>query len=142
MSAPSSANVTQGSPGTTGRREQPKPLALASIEMFHPTGDRVLVLPAPPDAKFRGVHVPDQSKEKPQRGIVVAVGPGKQCDGCGGVHIIPRVRVGDTVYYGKYAGGEIQIENDTLLIMREEEIVGIVKQPVPKVQGELPLREM
>jgi len=85
-----------------------------------PINDRVVVQPAPADAKTSGgIIIPDTAKEKPQRGKVVAVGPGKD-------DLKMTVKKGDTVLYGKYAGQELQYEGKDLLIMREDDILVIL----------------
>lgn len=85
-----------------------------------PINDRVVVEPAPADAKTSGgIIIPDTAKEKPQRGKVVAVGPGKD-------DVKMTVKKGDTVLYGKYAGQELQYEGKDLLIMREDDILVIL----------------
>ncbi|HXD79733.1 MAG TPA: co-chaperone GroES [Puia sp.] len=85
-----------------------------------PLADRVIVKPAPAEEKTAGgIIIPDTAKEKPQRGTVVAAGPGKKDEPV-------TVKIGDTVLYGKYAGTEIQIEGDDFLIMRESDILAIV----------------
>ena len=85
-----------------------------------PLHDRVIVKPAPAEEKTAGgIIIPDTAKEKPQRGVVIAAGPGKKDEPM-------AVKAGDTVLYGKYAGTEIQIEGDDLLIMRESDILAIV----------------
>jgi chaperonin GroES len=85
-----------------------------------PLHDRVIVKPAKAEEKTAGgIIIPDTAKEKPQRGVVVAAGPGKKDEPV-------TVKVGDTVLYGKYAGTEIQFEGDDLLIMRESDILAIV----------------
>ena len=85
-----------------------------------PLADRVLVEPVAADLKTAsGIIIPDTAKEKPQKGQVVAVGTGK-------VDEPMTVKIGDTVLYGKYAGTEIQIEGQDLLIMRESDILAIV----------------
>lgn len=85
-----------------------------------PLADRVLVEPAPAEEKTTGgIIIPDTAKEKPQKGKVVAVGPGKKDEPL-------TVKEGDMVLYGKYAGTEITFESDTYLIMRESDIVAIV----------------
>jgi chaperonin GroES len=85
-----------------------------------PLSDRVIVKPAPAEEKTAGgIIIPDTAKEKPQRGTVVAAGPGKKDEPV-------TVKVGDTVLYGKYSGTEIQIEGDDFLIMRESDILAIV----------------
>lgn len=85
-----------------------------------PLADRVLVEPAAAEEKTAsGIIIPDTAKEKPQKGKVVAVGPGKKDE--------PTVvKVGDEVLYGKYAGTELNIEGVDYLIMRESDILAIV----------------
>ncbi|MEL6190853.1 MAG: co-chaperone GroES [Bacteroidota bacterium] len=85
-----------------------------------PLADRVLVEPAPAEDKTAsGIIIPDTAKEKPQRGPVVAVGPGKKDEPT-------TVKEGDTVLYGKYSGTEISLEGTDYLIMRESDILAIV----------------
>ena len=86
---------------------------------FNPQGDRVLVEPAAAEEKTAGgIIIPDTAKEKPQKGTVVAIGPGKKKDE-------PiTLKVGDHVLYGKYSGTEITIEGKEYLIMRQDDIFG------------------
>jgi len=85
-----------------------------------PLHDRVIVKAAAAEEKTAGgIIIPDTAKEKPQRGVVVAVGTGKKDEPM-------TVKVGDTVLYGKYAGTEIAVEGQDLLIMRESDILAIV----------------
>lgn len=85
-----------------------------------PLADRVLVEPAAAEEKTAGgIIIPDTAKEKPQKGIIVAVGNGKPDEPM-------TVKEGDTVLYGKYAGTEINIEGKDYLIMREADIFAIV----------------
>ena len=85
-----------------------------------PLHDRVIVQAAAAEEKTAGgIIIPDTAKEKPQRGIVVAAGPGKKDEPV-------TVKVGDNVLYGKYAGTEIQVEGADYLIMRESDILAIV----------------
>jgi len=85
-----------------------------------PLHDRVIVKPAKSDEKTAGgIIIPDTAKEKPQRGVVVAAGPGKKDEPV-------TVKTGDTILYGKYAGTEIQLNGDDLLIMRESDILAIL----------------
>lgn len=85
-----------------------------------PINDRVVVKPAPAEEKTKGgLILPDNAKEKPQRGEVVAVGPGKDGKAL-------TVQVGDIVLYGKYAGQEISHEGQDYLIMREDDILIIL----------------
>ena len=83
---------------------------------LRPLADRVLVLPAPAEEKTAGgIIIPDTAKEKPQKGTVVAVGPGKKDEPM-------TVKVGDTVLYGKYSGTEITLDGTHYLIMKESDI--------------------
>ncbi|MBP9689921.1 MAG: co-chaperone GroES [Bacteroidia bacterium] len=85
-----------------------------------PLADRVLVEPAAAEEKtIGGIIIPDTAKEKPQKGIVVAVGSGKKDEPM-------TVKAGDTVLYGRYAGTEITVEGKDYLIMREADIFAIV----------------
>ena len=85
-----------------------------------PINDRVVVKPAPAEEKTTGgIIIPDTAKEKPQRGEVVAVGPGKDGN-------LMTVQVGDTVLYGKYAGTELSYEGQDYLIMREDDILVVL----------------
>lgn len=85
-----------------------------------PLQDRVLVKPADAETKTAGgIIIPDSAKEKPQRGTVVAAGPGKKDEPT-------SVKKGDTILYGKYSGTEIQIEGEDYLIMRESDIFAIL----------------
>ena len=85
-----------------------------------PLADRVLIEPAAAESTTAsGIIIPDTAKEKPQRGTVVAVGPGKKDEPT-------TVSVGDNVLYGKYAGTELTIEGADYLIMRESDLLAIV----------------
>ena len=85
-----------------------------------PINDRVVVKPAPAEEKTKGgIIIPDTAKEKPQRGEVIAVGPGKE-------GVKPTVSKGDIVLYGKYAGQELNYEGVDYLIMREDDILVIL----------------
>jgi len=92
-------------------------MANVNIQPLH---DRVIVKPAQAEEKTAGgIIIPDTAKEKPQKGTVVAAGPGKKDEPM-------SVKTGDTVLYGKYAGTEISVEGDDFLIMRESDILAIV----------------
>lgn len=94
---------------------------MASIK---PLADRVLVKPEPAEEKTSsGIIIPDTAKEKPQRGTIVAAGPGKVENGN---KIDMSVKKGDKVLYGKYSGTEITLDGEDYLIMRESDILGIV----------------
>ncbi|MDP4291390.1 MAG: co-chaperone GroES [Bacteroidota bacterium] len=85
-----------------------------------PLADRVLVEPAAAELKTAGgIIIPDTAKEKPQKGVVVAVGNGKKDEPI-------TVKEGDTVLYGKYAGTEINLDGKDYLIMRESDILAII----------------
>ncbi|MDG3584083.1 MULTISPECIES: co-chaperone GroES [Galbibacter] len=85
-----------------------------------PLADRVLIEPLAAETKTAsGIIIPDNAKEKPQKGTVVAVGPGTKDEKV-------TVKVGDTVLYGKYAGTELKLEGTDYLIMRESDILAIV----------------
>lgn len=84
-----------------------------------PLADRVLVAPAATEEKTAGgIYIPDTAKEKPQKGEVVAVGPGKKDEPL-------TVKVGDRVLYGKYSGTELQLDGKTYLIMKESDIYAV-----------------
>jgi chaperonin GroES len=90
-----------------------------------PLSDRVVIKPAPPDEKVQGgIIIPDTAKEKPQKGEIVAVGPGKVSDA--GQTIAPAVKVGDMVLYGKYSGTEVTIDGEDYLIVRESDILAVI----------------
>ena len=85
-----------------------------------PLGDRVLVEPLEADTKTAsGIIIPDNAKEKPQKGTIVAVGNGKKDEPL-------TVKVGDVVLYGKYGGTELKLEGKDYLMMRESDILAIV----------------
>ena len=90
-----------------------------------PLSDRVVIKPAEPDEKVQGgIIIPDTAKEKPQKGKIVAVGPGKASDT--GEIIAMTVKVGDSVLYGKYSGTEVTIDNEDYLIVRESDILAVI----------------
>jgi chaperonin GroES len=96
---------------------------MASIK---PLGDRVVVRPEPADEKTdSGLYIPDSAQEKPQRGTVVSVGPGRVENG---TRIDMTVEEGDEVLYGKYAGTEVTLDRDEYLIMRETDIFGVIDE--------------
>jgi chaperonin GroES len=93
---------------------------------IRPLQDRVIVKRLEEEEKTKGgIIIPDTAKEKPQEGKVIAVGKGKVTeDG----KVIPLdVKVGDKILFGKYSGTEIKLEGEELLIMREEDILGIIE---------------
>jgi chaperonin GroES len=91
---------------------------------IRPLNDRVLVLREDEEEKSAGgIIIPDTAKEKPQRGKVVATGPGKMAED--GKRIPLAVKTGDRVLFGKYAGSEIKIDNVEHVFMREDDILSI-----------------
>ena len=94
---------------------------------FTPLHDRILVRRLEEGETIRGgIIIPDSAKEKPQEGEVVSVGKGKSNDE--GKVFPLDVKAGDTILFGKYSGTEIKIDGEEYLIMREEEVLGIIKK--------------
>lgn len=91
-----------------------------------PLNDRILVKRVEEDSKTAGgIFIPDSAKEKPQRGEVVAAGGGRTTDD--GKKIPLEVKIGDQILFGKYSGTEFKLEGNEYLMMREEDVLGIVK---------------
>ncbi|OIP27748.1 MAG: co-chaperone GroES [Dehalococcoidia bacterium CG2_30_46_19] len=87
-----------------------------------PLGDRVVIKPTPKEEVSKGgIVIPDTVKEKPQEGKIIAVGPGKLSED--GKRIAMEVKVGDKVIYSKYAGAEIKVDDEELIIVRESDIL-------------------
>jgi chaperonin GroES len=94
---------------------------------IRPLHDRVIVRRIEEGEQVRGgIIIPDSAKEKPQEGEVIAAGEGKYKDD--GTRQSLDVKVGDRVLFGKYSGSEIKIDGDEFLIMREDEILGILER--------------
>ena len=89
-----------------------------------PLGDRLIVKPIERETMKGGIIIPDTAKEKPMEGEVVAAGPGKADDK--GNRAPMDVKVGDKVLYGKYSGTEIKLDDETYLIIHQDEILGIL----------------
>ena len=90
-----------------------------------PLADRVLVKPAPAEEKtVGGIIIPDTAQEKPSRGAVVAVGQGTKDE-------TMVLKAGDNVLYGKYAGTEVEIDGEKLLIMRQSDVLAVVEKNHP-----------
>ena len=87
---------------------------------IQPLADRVLVLPAPAEEKVGGIIIPDTAKEKPLNGTIVAVGEGTKDENM-------ILKEGDNVLYGKYAGTELEYEGKKYLMMRQSDVLAIVK---------------
>ena len=90
---------------------------------FKPLGNRVVVEPQEGEEQMSagGIYIPDTAKEKPQEGVVVAVGPGRLSDD--GARVPMEVGVGDTVVYSKYAGTEYRDGDTEYLVLREDDIL-------------------
>jgi chaperonin GroES len=91
---------------------------------FRPLQDRVLIERVDEEVTSGGIVIPDNAKEKPSRGKVVAVGVGKTLDS--GDVLPVALKVGDVVLFGKYAGTEVKIADQDYVVMREEDIMGIL----------------
>ena len=90
-----------------------------------PLADRVIVRALEAEEKTAGgIIIPDNAKEKPQKGEVIAVGPGKISDS--GQKIAMEVKKGDKVLYGKYSGSEVTVDGQEYLIMRESDILAVI----------------
>ncbi|MBO5423176.1 MAG: co-chaperone GroES [Fibrobacteraceae bacterium] len=93
--------------------------------MIKPLADRVLVEPAVAETQTKsGIYIPDNAKEKPMQGTIVAMGPGKRTEK--GELIAPEVKVGDVVLYGKYSGTEVTVDGKNYLIVRESDIFAVL----------------
>jgi chaperonin GroES len=98
-----------------------------SSSKFTPLHDRILVRRLEEGESIRGgIIIPDSAKEKPQQGEVISVGKGKSNDE--GKVFPLDVKAGDTILFGKYSGTEIKLDGEDFLIMREEEVLGILKK--------------
>ena len=100
-------------------------MATATLKKIKPLSDRVLVKAIEKEQEKKGgIIIPDTAKEKPQEGEVIAVGPGKRDDQ--GKLIPMDVKAGDKILYGKYSGSEIKLDDEELLIMHQDDILGIL----------------
>ncbi|MBC7805223.1 MAG: co-chaperone GroES [Akkermansiaceae bacterium] len=94
--------------------------------MLKPLGDRVVVKPVEAESvSAGGIFLPDSAKERPQQAIVVAVGPGKTLDN--GTTVAVEVKEGDKVVYSKYGGTEIKVGGEEVVILRQDDILGVVE---------------
>ena len=92
---------------------------------IQPLHDRIIVKAAEKEQKTAsGIILPDSAQEKPQRGQVIGVGPGKRLDS--GALAPIDVKVGDTVLYGKYGGTEVRVDGEDVIILRADDILGVV----------------
>jgi chaperonin GroES len=112
-------NSSLPSPDTIQRKEK-------AVMKLRPMQDRIIVKRIEEEAKTAGgIFIPETAKEKPQKGEIVAAGNGKKTED--GKVIALDVKVGDKVLFGKYAGTEIKIEGEEFLIMREDDILGVME---------------
>jgi len=95
------------------------------MSSIRPLGERVIVKPAQSEEKTAGgLYIPETAKEKPQKGEVIACGPGRKSDDG---EILPmEVKVGDKVLYGKYSGTELKLDGEVYLIIKESDILAIL----------------
>ena len=99
----------------------------APATKLQPLGDRVVVKPAGKEEMTKsGIVLPDTAKEKPQRGTILAVGPGRRDDA--GTRVALDVKAGDEVLFAKYAGTEFKLEDDDLLILSEKDILAVITE--------------
>jgi chaperonin GroES len=110
-------------------RKCPKSTLIQEVSLMPkitPLHDRVIVRRVEEEEQVRGgIIIPDTAKEKPQEGEVIAVGKGKLLED--GKRVAPEVKAGDKVLFGKYSGTEIKLDGDEFLILREDEILGIIE---------------
>jgi len=100
---------------------------------LRPLHDRILVKRIEEKEQIRGgIIIPDTAKEKPQEGEVIAVGQGKVLDN--GTRVEMALKAGDRVLFGKYSGSEVKLDGEEFLIMREDEVLGVI-EGAAKTQG-------
>ena len=93
---------------------------------IRPLHDRVIVKRLEEERKTAsGIVIPDAAAEKPDQGQILAVGPGKRDEN--GKHVALDIKVGDRILFGKYAGQTVKVDGEELLVMREEDIMGVVE---------------
>ena len=93
---------------------------------IRPLGDRILVKREEPSETVRGgIIIPDSAKEKPQEGKVVAAGKGRLDES--GKHVKMEIKKGDRILMGKYAGTEVKVDGDELIIMREDDVLAVIE---------------
>lgn len=93
---------------------------------LRPLHDRLIVKRKEPELKTAGgIVIPDSAGEKPEQGVVVAIGPGRRTDQ--GQHVPLIVQPGDTVLFGKYSGQTVKLDGEELLVIREEDVLAIVE---------------
>ena len=101
---------------------------------IRPLHDRVVVKRIEEtETVLGGIIIPDTAKEKPQEGEVMATGPGKRLDD--GKLVALDVKVGDHILFGKYSGSEIKLDEEEFLIIREDEILGVIEETSKKAKA-------
>jgi chaperonin GroES len=101
-------------------------MAKGAKDKIQPLADRVVVQALEETEQMRGgLYIPDTAKEKPMQGTIIAVGPGKLSDE--GTRIEPDVKVGQRVLYGKYSGTEVSVDGEEYLILRESDVLAVIK---------------
>ena len=101
-------------------------MATSTSTKVQPLADRIVVKPLEDTEQMRGgLYIPDTAKEKPQQGEVIAVGPGKMTDD--GKRIPAELKAGDRILYGKYSGTEVTVAEEQYLILREADVLAIIK---------------
>ncbi|WP_158938240.1 co-chaperone GroES [Burkholderia sp. S171] len=94
---------------------------------LRPLGDRVIIKRLDQETKTAsGIVIPESAAEKPDQGEVIAIGPGKRDND--GKRIVPDLKVGERVLFGKYSGQQVKVDGNELLVLREEDIVAVVTQ--------------
>ena len=94
---------------------------------LRPLADRVVVEPSEEEQKTStGLYLPDSAQERPSRGTVIAVGPGRLDDS--GKRVTPDVKVGDKILYAKYSGTEVKVEDKDLLVLKESDILAVIQE--------------
>ena len=117
------STATESIPASGAMRTSPTVATV--VRTMRPLGDRVVIRPTPREEMTKsGLIIPDTAKEKPQEGAVLAVGPGRILDD--GRREPMDVKTGDTVLYAKYAGTEITVDGDELIIVSQKDILAIV----------------
>jgi len=102
---------------------------------FRPLHDRIVVCRTDPEERTKGgiiIIIPDTAKEKPQQGLVVAVGPGSRDES--GKVVELDAKAGDSVLFGKWSGTEVRIDAEDLLIMKESDFLGVLEQDAASPQ--------
>lgn len=96
------------------------------MTQLRPLHDRLVIRRIEEEEQMRGgLYIPDTAKEKPQQGEVIAIGDGRILEN--GQRVPLNVKVGDRVLFGKYAGTEVKIDDEEFLIMREDDVLGVIE---------------